>query len=57
MKALHGKATADPAARDQNLRTANQWYASEIAILDGSQPTRLGQLAEHRTKVCDIARR
>lgn len=57
MKALHDRAMADPAVRDRNLRTANQWYASDIAILEGSQPTRLAQMTEHHTKVCEIARR
>ena len=54
---LHSTAMADPAVRDQNLRTANRWYASEIAILEGAQPTRVAQLAAHRAKVCEIARR
>jgi hypothetical protein len=57
MKALHVKAMADPAVRDQNLRTANRWYASEIAILEGAQPGRLAQLTKHHTKVCEIAKR
>lgn len=59
MKTLHGRAMADPAARDQNLRRANQWYASDIAILEGSQYAsfRLAKMAEHRMKVCEIARK
>jgi hypothetical protein len=57
MKAMYDRALADPAVRDRNLRTANQRYASDIAILEGSQPTRLPQLTNHRAKVCEIARR
>lgn len=60
MNKWHQAATASEATaavREGNLRKVNQQYASEIAIVDGSTPTRLGKLIEHRVKVCEIASR
>ncbi len=57
LQGLHRTAMTDLSVRDGNLRKAGKLYASDIAILDGSQPTRTEKLRNHRAKVCEITRR
>jgi hypothetical protein len=56
MTALRDAALADPALREAKLREADRMYASDIAILEGTQPARLQGLKQHRKKVCELAR-
>lgn len=60
LKAWHATATAAGATaqvKEDNLRRASRQYASDIAIVDGTTPTRLGSLSAHKTKVCEAARK
>jgi hypothetical protein len=55
MKLLHNDAMRDPTAQNQKIREANRIYASDITIVEGASPVRVGGLEKHRKKVCEIA--
>ncbi len=50
------KARENPPIREENLLKADRRYVSDIYVTDGSTPLRIGNLKEHKEKVCEIAR-